>query len=49
MNSLPVVARGLASDRGANRQGLAVAWLERGVNARSRGLKSDMPATVHFA
>jgi hypothetical protein len=31
-NRLPVV-RGLASERGASRQGFAVAWLERGVNA----------------
>jgi hypothetical protein len=47
MNRLPVVL-GLASDRGASPQDLAVAWLERGVNAGPAELKSDMPTTVHF-
>jgi transposase len=44
-NRLPVVG-GLASDRGASRQDLAVVWLERGVSAGQRKLKSDMPTMV---
>lgn len=46
-NRLPVV-RGLASERGASGQGLAVAWLEGGVNAGPAVAESDMPTTVHF-